>query len=280
MAKYRKVDSRIWNDAKFRTLSDSAKLVFFFLLTHPNMTSLGAMRHSVPGMAAEIGWEPKAFREPFQELLSKGLVKHDEMASFVWLPNFIKYNQPENPNVVKAWKSALDLLPECAMYDMLLQHVKEFLKGFKEPFRKGFEKGLPKSMANPEPEPEPDYKDISPGETDPVSSGQHVISLPCQDGTDCIFGPDFIATLQTAYPQVDIVAQAKKAKAWLHANPSKKKTRRGMKKFLNNWLANAQKDAEQKSKAALPATTGRARTKKDIGVAPWVSPEVGDHARQ
>lgn len=47
MARYRKIDSRIWNDAKFRELSDNGKLVFLMLLTHPSMTSLGAMRATV-----------------------------------------------------------------------------------------------------------------------------------------------------------------------------------------------------------------------------------------
>ena len=83
MARYRKVDPRIWNDAKFASLTDAGKLVFFFLLTHPNMTALGAMRHSIPGMAAELRWGLEAFRQAFLEAHSKGMVKHDEKASLV-----------------------------------------------------------------------------------------------------------------------------------------------------------------------------------------------------
>jgi hypothetical protein len=56
MARYRKIDPRIWNDQKFRELSDDAKIVFFLLLTHPHMTALGAMRATVAGLAAELGW--------------------------------------------------------------------------------------------------------------------------------------------------------------------------------------------------------------------------------
>lgn len=70
MAKYRKVDPRIWNDGKFMDLSDSGKLALFFVLTHPNMTAVGAMRHTIPGLAAELGWTSeafaKAFRKPFR----------------------------------------------------------------------------------------------------------------------------------------------------------------------------------------------------------------------
>ena len=54
MGRYRKIDPRIWNDEAFRALSDRGKLVFLFILTHPHMTSLGAMRASTLGLAAEL----------------------------------------------------------------------------------------------------------------------------------------------------------------------------------------------------------------------------------
>ena len=142
MAKYRKIDPRIWNDAKFMALSDNGKLAFLFLLTHPHMTALGAMRATIPGLAAELGWLEESFREAFQEALSKGIVKHDPKASFLWLPNFIRYNPPESPNVVKAWVSALDLLPECEMRILCLRRVKELTDGMSE----GFVKALPQDF--------------------------------------------------------------------------------------------------------------------------------------
>ena len=42
--KYRKISPCIWNDAKVRELSDKGKLALLFLLTHPHMTPLGAIR--------------------------------------------------------------------------------------------------------------------------------------------------------------------------------------------------------------------------------------------
>lgn len=145
MSKYRKVDPRIWNDAKFRDLSDNAKLVFFMLLTHPNMTSIGAMRATIAGLAEEMNWTQEAFREAFREGLVKGLLEHDQKACFVGLPNFIKYNAPESPNVVKAWVSALDLLPECDLKDSLIHRVKAFLKAFNEAFLKAFDEAFDKT---------------------------------------------------------------------------------------------------------------------------------------
>ncbi|MFR1532401.1 MAG: hypothetical protein ACLSTO_01075 [Bilophila wadsworthia] len=60
--KYRKISPCIWNDAKVRELSDKGKLALLFLLTHPHMTPLGAIRANAPGLACELGWSEKVFR--------------------------------------------------------------------------------------------------------------------------------------------------------------------------------------------------------------------------
>ncbi len=134
MSRYRQVDIRVWNDEKFRQLSDYGKLCFFFVLTNPDMTALGAMRASVPGLAAEIGWTEKIFRSAFNEIAQKDMIRHDEKASFVWLLNFLKYNRPQSPNVVKAWKQALDLLPECNLKIELMERVKDFAESLPKAF--------------------------------------------------------------------------------------------------------------------------------------------------
>lgn len=165
MSKYRKVDVRIWNDEKFRSLSASGKLIFLFIMTHPGMTALGAMRATLPGLEAELGTLPEGFGIPFQELVGKGLVEHDSAACFVGMPNFLKYNGPENPNVVKSWMSALDLIPECALKDRVLWRGRlcaetlgeGYAKGLPEPFRKG----MPKQEQEPEQEPEPKIHEAS-----------------------------------------------------------------------------------------------------------------------
>lgn len=154
MAKYRKVDPRIWNDAKFRDLSDNGKLVFFMLLTHPSMTALGAMRATVAGLAEELNWSVEGFRKAFAEVLHKGMVEHDAKACLIALPNFIKYNSPESPNVIKAWVSALDLLPECDLKTRVIARAKAFSEGMSKAFAEALPEAFSKSMPNQEPEPE------------------------------------------------------------------------------------------------------------------------------
>lgn len=151
MARYTKVERRIWNDEKFMALSDLGKLVFFFLMTHPQQTAIGAFRASVPGLACEIGWSIGAFDRFLSELTEKGMVKVDKRACLLVLPNFIKHNPPENPNVIIAWSKSLELLPECGLLCEVVESIRQFVatlpdsfqKGLPEPFRKGMPKGMP-----------------------------------------------------------------------------------------------------------------------------------------
>lgn len=167
MGRYRKIDTRIWNDAKFRSLSDDGKFVFMFLLSHPNMTSLGAMRGSVPGFAADLGWSSERLREALSEGVRKGMAEHDEKACFVGLPNFLKYNGPESPNVVKSWGESLDMIPECKLKAVLVERVKGFAKGlskaFSESLPKSFE-GFANQEQEQEQEPEQEQETLLPAE--------------------------------------------------------------------------------------------------------------------
>lgn len=143
MARYRKVDPRIWNDEKFNDLSRDGKLAFLFVLTHPHMTSIGAMRASFAGLAAELGVDAKAFREAF----AKGLLAADEKACFVGLPNYAKYNRPESPNVVRHWRDASDQVPECEEKRLQLQRLKAFTEALGKAFGEAFAEAFPESRA-------------------------------------------------------------------------------------------------------------------------------------
>ena len=158
MSRYRKIDPRIWSDEKFRALSDKGKLVFLMLLTHPNMTALGAMRATLSGFAEELGWDAEAFREAFAEVLAKGMAEHDAKACLVALPKFVKYNQPESPNVIKAWTGALDLLPECDLKNVVLHRAREATEGMTEAFAKAFKEAFAKAMPNQKQKQKPKQK--------------------------------------------------------------------------------------------------------------------------
>jgi hypothetical protein len=176
MSRYRKIDQRIWNDEKFRALSDEGKLVFFMLLTHPAMTMLGAMRATIGGLAEELGWKSEAFRKAFEEALSKGMAEHDPGAHLIALPNFLKYNKPESPNVVKSWGSAFDLLPECTLKTLVAARSRAYAEAMSEGFAEALPKAFAKTMPNQEQEQEQE-QDI---EVPVGPTGKAGLLPPCQ----------------------------------------------------------------------------------------------------
>jgi hypothetical protein len=145
MSHYRIIQTRIWNDEKFHGLTKDGKLAFFFLLTHPGMTSLGAMRATLPGLAAELSGQGEDLTEGLREVFGKGLANLDEDHHFLCLPNFLRYNKPASCNVIKAWVHSLELLPECESKVLLVQRVASFAKDLPEAFRKAFDKTFPKT---------------------------------------------------------------------------------------------------------------------------------------
>jgi uncharacterized phage protein (TIGR02220 family) len=132
---FRKVDTRLWNDAKVRQLSDDGKLAFLFVLTHPALTAVGAMRATLPGLAAELGWAERRFRRAFEPAIALGMVEVDEGAAFLAFPNFLRFNGPQGPNSVKPWLAALDLIPECAAKRRLLERCRGYLDAKPDDFR-------------------------------------------------------------------------------------------------------------------------------------------------
>jgi len=174
MSRYRKIDVRVWGDERFRRLSPSGQMLWFFLLTGPHTTSLpGLSRAGEAALAEELGWTQKAFRDAFAEVSREGMAKADWKARVLWVPNVCKYDKPQAPNVVRSWGVVWDEIPECHLKMEAYQTLKVFAKGIGEGYRKAFEEALPmpssKALAIPEPEPEPDsFREASSPKASPI----------------------------------------------------------------------------------------------------------------
>ena len=129
MARYRKIDVRMWNDRKFRELSDNGKLAFILLLTHPDTTQIGTIRTRVSNLADELGWQRDAMSHAIQEVTLNGMIDVDEKAGLMVINNFLKYNAPSSPNAFKSWCELIDLMPECDLLDKHVARLKTFVDG-------------------------------------------------------------------------------------------------------------------------------------------------------
>ena len=152
MARYRKIDPRIWNDAKFMRIGPMGQMLFLYVLTHPNMTMLGMLRSTKEAIAFERGWDLSAFNQVFELALTLGLLEYDPVG-LIACPNFLKYNEPESITVVKSWGKIQDFLPECDLYFKYLKRAKEYCQKRGEAFEKAFNEAFreAKFEANTEP---------------------------------------------------------------------------------------------------------------------------------
>lgn len=71
-------------------------------------------------------------------------------------------------------------------------------------------------------------------------SAPPVIALPLNDGTEYFVTVEQSQEWAGLYPAVDVIQQLRGMRGWLDANPQKRKTRRGIRKFINGWLAKEQ----------------------------------------
>lgn len=67
-----------------------------------------------------------------------------------------------------------------------------------------------------------------------------VISLPLNDGTFFDVSENDRAKWSQLYPNVDVLQQLRNMVGWCDANPTKRKTRGGVKRFIAAWLAREQ----------------------------------------
>lgn len=151
----------MWGDSKFRALSalpPCGQGLWLYLLTNVNTSPIpGLFRAGRAAIAEELGWSLEDFDKAFQEVFNQGMVKADFISRVVWIPNAIKHNRPESPNVVISWGKEIDLIPECTLKDeaisALYNHMQlidsESDKPEKRSYSTAFEKAFGKALLKP-----------------------------------------------------------------------------------------------------------------------------------
>jgi hypothetical protein len=77
----------------------------------------------------------------------------------------------------------------------------------------------------------------------PQSDFSNLPALPLNDGTEYAFSVSDIENYKALYPAVDVEQQVRSMCGWLDANPKNRKTRAGIKRFINSWLSKEQNKA-------------------------------------
>lgn len=240
--RYQKIESRIWTDEKFKTLTAMQQRLWFYLLTcqHGNLIGIYVLGE---GYAChDLKLMPKDFRKDLDNILSKDLAKYDAKAEIIWVKNFLKYNPLTNPNQVKAAKKILVNLPKSSLILDFLTCNPNLAKGLPE----GFIEGLSEDLLKPETEyrkqkqktETEDKKNIAPPGLRPEGAG---IFFSCKFFS---VNEEYRGKLANQYPAITnerLLLELSKMEDWISDNQKSKKFKatgeiQNPKLFIRNWL--------------------------------------------
>jgi len=269
--KYRKVDPRVWKDEKFITLSERDKLIFIYCIT-AQVNRIGIFNFS-PAMAAEdVGvTNTQTFRERFDNVKKLFGWGYDETFRVLYIPTWWKYNLPENRNVLLGNLKDLHELPNTPLLSLFYSNLKylgDLAETFSQTLAERYRKPSPIQEQEQEQEQEgycPELRGTSePAATDqPVGHDQEkpvmVFPLIKKDGEFAIFQKD-IDEWQESFPGIDVEIDLKVCRQWSVDNPSRRKTRNGIRKHISGWLAKEQdRKGRELGNAVKPPSNGKAR---------------------
>lgn len=81
----------------------------------------------------------------------------------------------------------------------------------------------------------------SPAPLEPEKASElPIIVLPLNNGTGYEVSQEQCQEWVGLYPAVDVIQQLRNMKGWLNANPTRRKTRKGIMRFINSWLSREQ----------------------------------------
>jgi hypothetical protein len=94
-------------------------------------------------------------------------------------------------------------------------------------------------------------KDCSP----PSEKSPPVYELPLNTGDMHGIYPEDIEEWHRLYQAVDVMGELGRMKAWLNRNPKKRKTKRGINRFITNWLSREQDEGGHRPVVSVPPKT-------------------------
>jgi hypothetical protein len=221
----------------------------------------------------DLGWHREAFDEAFRVIESSGRARADWDVLLVWVPNSVRYDPPQAKNVLIGWIKNWDQWPECDLLDEAAQGLMETITQFQPDYRACFPEAFGKPLAKPfgkpfgmayrippppppppqPPPPPPKEEELARSVPEAVPPEPPVLVFPTSGKVKSwsLVGSQ-IDRWEELYPGVAIRSECRKALGWIEANPTKRKTARGMPKFLNGWLSRTQ-DAGGNGRASPPA---------------------------
>lgn len=89
--------------------------------------------------------------------------------------------------------------------------------------------------------------------------------IPLNDGSEYPLYLRDVEEYAALYPAVDVVQELRKIRGWCLANPTRRKTKRGVRAFINTWLSREQDKGRRRNDEQENPFLAYARGEKKIG---------------
>lgn len=106
-------------------------------------------------------------------------------------------------------------------------------------------------------------------------ASEPVMDLPpliLKDGSRFHISKTHLKEFVDAYPDVDVRDQILKMSQWLKTNPTKRKTKNGIMRFINSWIAHAERAYILKPQSYIKITTPEYIRQQETGTLPEGTP--------
>lgn len=154
---YAKVEETFWHDSLVRSLTETGRVLFFYLITCPHRNRLGCYVMDPMYAAADLQWAPERVSDGLVELQRRERIDWDPEHRVVFVRRHAKHNTLENPQVVKGAISDLRAMPDtyllkacCAAFELWKRaHYRDLFDAFAQRFAQLLPQPLPQQSDEP-----------------------------------------------------------------------------------------------------------------------------------
>ena len=238
--RYRKVYPRLWSNQVFQDLTDAQKVMTLYLLSGPQTNRIGLFRFSVGEAGEDLRVPVATVIRRVDQVCQAFAWAFDPIARVIWIPSWWSFNPPAEK--VNNFKGALRDLSEVPRTSLIAAFCRNTV-GVPEALHPLLKAWTPSeqcsdTVVTQEQEQEQEQEN---GSSEPLRDSEPPLLVFDTVGGGRTWGLSrtLIEAWQQAYPNVDVLGECRKAHAWIVANPGRRKTPKGMPKFLVNWLSRA-----------------------------------------
>ena len=256
----RVVSTSFWEDDKvIDSFTPEDKYFMLYLLTNPHTKQIGIYPLNLKIAAFETGYSTDSVSHLLNRFENEhGIIKRSKETTEIAIKNFLCYS------IVKGGKPVLDCLHSDAKAvkdESLLQFVIEHLSK-----RNDLLDTVSVFVSDMQDRLTIDNDIDNDNDNDNDNEGTCNVREPYGERTAVIqfltnknelydVTQADIDMFTECYPAVDVMQELRKMKAWLESNPTKRKTKGGMMRFVNNWLSKEQDKGGTKRNGTVEQST-------------------------